>query len=88
MGLELDDLITHGFERAPPTHNVAVRPIIIFAMTFKARKPVNRDTGADILIKRSVLSEQKQGLSLKLLVSEQPQSHYSKQAGCRSTAQL
>lgn len=27
--LELFDLITHGFERAPPTHKVAVRPIII-----------------------------------------------------------
>ena len=39
--LELDDLITHGFERAPPTHNVAGRPIIIFALTFKARHPVN-----------------------------------------------
>ena len=39
--LELDDLITHGFERAPPTHNVAVRPIIIFALTFKAMHPVN-----------------------------------------------
>ena len=29
--LELNDL-THGFERAPPTHNVAVRPILIFAL--------------------------------------------------------
>ena len=38
--LELDDLITHGFERAPPTHNVAVWPITIFALTFKARNPV------------------------------------------------
>ena len=53
----MDDLIAHGFERAPPTHKMAVRPIIIFAMTFKARNPVNRVTGADILIKSSVLSE-------------------------------
>ena len=35
--LELNDLSAHGFERAPPTHKVAVRPIIIFALTFKAR---------------------------------------------------
>ena len=37
----------HAFERAPPTHNVAVWPIIIFALTFKARNPMNRVPGAD-----------------------------------------
>ena len=71
--LELDDLITHGFERAPPTHNVAVRPIIIFAMTFKARNSVNRVPNANFIAQSSVLSYQKQGLSLKLPVSEQSQ---------------
>ena len=40
--LEPDDLIAHGFERAPPTHKMAVRPIIIFALTFKARNTDNR----------------------------------------------
>ena len=70
--LELNDLITHGFERAPPTHNVAVRPMIIFALTFKARNSVNRVSGAHFFVKTSVLSNQKQGLSLELLVSEQP----------------
>ncbi len=54
--LELNDLITHVFERAPRTHNVAVRPIIIFVLTFKARNSVNRVPGADFL----VVSEQPQ----------------------------
>ena len=49
--LELNDLITHGFDRAPPTHNVAVRPIIIFALTFKARNTDDRVLGTDSLIK-------------------------------------
>ena len=48
--LELDDLITHGFYRAPPTHNVAVRPIIIRALTIKARNSVNRVPGTDFLV--------------------------------------
>ncbi len=56
--LELNDLITHGFERAPPTHNVAVRPIIIFALTFKARNSVNRVPSADFIVQRSILSYQ------------------------------
>lgn len=72
--LELYDLITHGFEHAPPTHNVAIRPIIIFALTFKARNSVNRVPGADFMVQRFTLSHQKQGLSLELLVSEQPQT--------------
>ena len=50
MGLELDDLITHGFERAPPTHNVTVRPMLIFALTFKARNTDDRVLGTDSLI--------------------------------------
>ncbi len=54
--LELDDLMTHGFERAPPTHNVAVGPIIMFALTFKARNSVNRVPGADFIVQSSVLS--------------------------------
>ena len=62
--LELDDLAAHGFERAPPTHNVAVRPIIIFALTFKTRNTQNWVLGADLLIKSSVLSHKKQGLLL------------------------
>ena len=86
--LELNDLITHGFERAPPTHNVAVRPIIIFALTFKARNSVNRVPGADFLVQSSVLSKQKQGLSLELLVSEQPQTHNPMQTVQWSRAQL
>ncbi len=86
--LELDDLIAHGFERAPPTHKVAVRPIIIFALTFKARNTDNRVFSTDNLIKSSVLSKQKQGLSLKLLVSEKPQSHYPIHAVRWSRAQL
>ncbi len=86
--LELDDLSAHGFERAPPTHNVAVRPIIIFALTFKARNSVNRVPGADFLVQRSILSKQKQGFSLELLVSEQPQTHNPIQPVPWSTAQL
>ncbi len=50
-GLELDDLITHGFERAPSTHNVTIRPIIKFALTFKARNTDDRVLGTDSLIK-------------------------------------
>ena len=86
--LELYDLITHGFERAPPTHNVAVRPIIIFALTFKARNSVNRVPGTDFLVQSSILSYQKQGLSLELLVSEQPQTHNPMQLVPWSTAQF
>ncbi len=86
--LELNDLITHGLKRTPPTHNVAVRPIIIFAMTFPARNPVNRVLVTDILVQSSVLSHQKQGLSFKLLVSEQPQPHYPMQTVQWSRAQL
>ncbi len=52
--LELNDLSAHGSERAPPTHNVAVRPIIIFALTFKARNSVNRVPGADFLVRSSI----------------------------------
>ena len=82
----MDDLIAHGFERAPPTHNVAVWPIIIFALTFKARNSVNRVTDADFLVQSSVLSKRKQGLSLKLLVCELP--HYAIQPVQWSRAQL
>ncbi len=86
--LELDDLITHGFERAPPTHNVTVRPIIIFALTFKARNSVNRVPGADFFVQSSILNKQKQGLSLELLVSEQPQTHNPMQTVQWSRAQF
>ena len=86
--LELSDLITHCFERAPPTHNVAVRPIIIFALTFKARNSVNRVPGADFIVQSSVFSYQKQGLLPQLLVSEQPQTHNPMQTVQWSRAQL
>ena len=68
--LELDHFIAHAFERTPPTHKMAVRPMIIFALTRKARNMHNRVLVTDNLIKSSVLSHQKQVLSLKLLVSE------------------
>jgi len=86
--LELNDFNAHGFERAPPTHNVAVRPVIIFALTFKARNSVNRVPGTDFLVQSSILSYQKQGLSLELLVSEQPQTHNPMQTVQWSRAQL
>jgi hypothetical protein len=86
--LELDDLIAHASKRTPPTHKVAVRPIIIFALTFKARNTHNRVLATDILIKSSVLSHQKQCLSLKSLVSEKPQSQNPMQLVRCSTAQL
>lgn len=44
-GLELDHLIAHAFERALPTHEAAVWPAIIFALTFKHG---NRKTGSSI----------------------------------------
>ena len=86
--LELNDLSAHGSERAPPTHNVAVRPIIIFALTFKARNSVNRVPGADFIVQSSVFSYQKQGLLPQLLVSEQPQTHNPMQTVQWSRAQL
>ncbi len=49
--LELDHFVTHAFERAPPTHKVAVWPIILLALTFKARNSADRILGTDILIK-------------------------------------
>lgn len=54
--LELEHFITHAFERTPPTHEMAVRPMIIFALTFKARNLDNRVIVTDILIRSSVLS--------------------------------
>ena len=86
--LELNDFNAHGFERAAPTHNVAVRPIIIFALTFKARNSVNRVPSTDFLVQSSILSYQKQGLSLELLVCEQPRTHNPMQTVQWSRAQL
>ena len=76
--------MTHAFERAPPTHKMAIWPIT----TFEARNFADRVLGTDILIKSSVLSKQKQGLSLKLLVSEQAYPHNSRQPAEWSRAQL
>jgi len=67
--LELNDVMTRAFHRAPPTHQMAVGPVI-FALTFKARNSADRVLGTDVLIKSSVLSYQKQGISPQCLVSE------------------
>ena len=48
--LELDHLITHVFERTPPIHEMAVRPITIFGLTFKVRHMGNRVPGTNNLI--------------------------------------
>ena len=76
MVREVDDRIAHGFERALPTRKVAVRPTIIFALTFKARNSVNRVTGTDLVCPKFCFEQAKTavpaGLSLKLLVSENP----------------
>lgn len=79
--------MTHASERAPPTHKMAVWPITIFPLTFKARNSADRVLDTDILIKSYVLSKQKQGLSLKLLVSEQAFPHNSMQLAEWSRAQ-
>ena len=64
--LELHHCIAHAFkfERALPTHKVAVQPFVIFVLTFKASNAHNRSLATDNLIKGSVLSQQKQRLSL------------------------
>ena len=49
--LELDHFITHAFERTPPTHEMAVRPRVIFTLTFKARNADNRVLDIDNLVK-------------------------------------
>lgn len=67
--LELDHFITHAFERTPPTHEMAVRPRVIFTLTFKARNADNRVLDIDNLVKSSVQSHQKQDLLLQALVT-------------------
>ena len=86
--IKLYDLATHAFERCPPTHQIAVNPIIIFTLTFKARNLNNRVAKQNLLLKCPVCSHQKQGLMLKVLLSEKPQSHYPMHTVQRSTAQL
>ncbi len=72
----------------PPTHQMAVNPIIIFTLTFKARNLNNRVLRHKLLLECPVCSHQKRGLMLELLVSTQPQSHYPMHMVDRSTAQL
>jgi hypothetical protein len=92
---ELNDLMVYAFQCTPPTHNMAVWPVVIFAMTFKTRNPANRVISTDIwtlrqaiLLGSSVSGNQKQGLSPQLLVSEQPYPYNPIHSVEWSTAQL
>ncbi len=67
---------------------MAVNPIVIFALTFKARNTYNRVLRQSIWSKSTVWSYQKQGLMLELLVFEQPQTHNPMNTDHWSRAQL
>ncbi len=67
---------------------MAVRPSIIFALTFKAGNLNNTLSAQTLLLRSSVCSHQKQGLMLEALVSEQPEPHYPMYSVQWSTAQL
>ena len=67
---------------------MAVRPIIIFALTFKAGNLNNTVSAQTLLLKSSVCSHQKQGLMLEALVSDQPEPHYPMHSDQWYTTQL
>ena len=86
--LELDHFMTHRLQRTPPTHELAVRPIVMLALTFKARNSADRVFSTDIRVESSILSYQKQGISFQCLVSEKAYTYDSIHSVQWSTAQL
>jgi len=68
--LESNHITSHAFKRAPPTVKVAVRPIIVCALTSKARNTNNRVLRQTNWSQSSVLGYQKQAFSAQGLVSE------------------